>query len=132
MFRWIATFILLWFIYQVRHVFPPIIIGGIIAYLVLPVVQTLSSRAKIPIGVATSIVYFTLLGVLAGSVYFLGPSIMKEVKELSNPDNQHELVHKAVEQVTGIIKYQGDVDQLTEQVLTSIMHSMSNPEELQK
>lgn len=132
MFRWVATMILLWFIYQVRHVFPPIIVGGIIAYLVLPVVQALSVRLKVPTGIATAIVYFFMLAGLSASVYFLGPSIMKELKELSNPENQHELVHKAIEQVTGIVKYQGDIDQLTEQVLTGIVSSVTKPEELSK
>ncbi|MBX9690732.1 MAG: AI-2E family transporter [Candidatus Obscuribacterales bacterium] len=132
MFRWIATFIIIWFIYQVRHVFPPIIVGGIIAYLVLPVVQALSQKTRLPIGVATAVVYVTILGALASAIWLLGPAIAKEAKELADPQNQQALVHKAVEQITGIIKYQGDVDQLTEQVLNGIFNNLSKPEELQK
>ncbi len=132
MFRWIVMFILLWFIFQVRHVFPPIIVGGIVAYLVLPVVQALSQKTKLPIGVATAIVYVTLLGVLITSGCFIGPSIMKEVKELTNPDTQHELVHKAVEQITGIVRWQGDLDQLSEQILTGIGSAISKPEQLKE
>ncbi len=132
MFRWIVMFILLWFIYQVRHVFPPIIVGAIIAYLVLPVVQTLNQKFKLSRGLATAVIYVGLLGTIVSAFYFLGPSIMKEVKDLTDPENQHQLVHKAVEQLTGIIKYQGDTDQLTEQILTGIINTISRPEELQK
>lgn len=112
--------------------FPPIIVGGIIAYLVLPVVQTLSQRTKIPLGVATAVVYFSLLGVIVAAGFFLGPSIIREVKDLSNPDNQHELVHKAVEQMASMVKYQGDIDQLSEQLLNGVVSSLTKPEELQK
>ncbi len=132
MFRWIAIFVILWFIYQVRHVFPPIIVGGIFAYLILPVVHALAQRIRIPVGIATAIVYFSLLAAMAGSIYLMGPSAMSELKELSNPDNQRELVHKAIEQLVGMVKYQGDIDQLTEQALSGIVHSVTRPEELQK
>lgn len=123
---------MLWFIYQVRHVFPPIIVGGIIAYLVLPVVQALSQKLKLPLGIATAAVYLSMLGTLAAAICFIGPGIVKEVKELTSPESQHDLVHKAVEQITGIVKWQGDIDQLSEQILSGIMHSISKPEELQK
>lgn len=134
MFRWIATFILLWFIYQVRHVFPPIIVGGIIAYLVLPVVQALSQRARIPIGLSTAAVYLFLAGVLISALWFLGPAIIAEAKDLASPDTQKELVHKAVEQLASVMKWQGniDIDQTTEQILNGVVHSISRPEELQK
>lgn len=125
-------FILLWFIYQVRHVFPPIIVGGIIAYLVLPVVQTLSQKMKLPVGIATAIVYVSLLGALITLGYFIGPPIAKEVKELSSPENQHELVHKAVEQITNMVKWQGDIDQLTEQILSGIFNTIRKPEQLKE
>ncbi|MBX9723263.1 MAG: AI-2E family transporter [Candidatus Obscuribacterales bacterium] len=120
MFRWIITFILLWFIYQVRHVFPPIIVGGIIAYLVLPVVQTVSQRAKIPVGVSTALVYISILAVIVATLAIIGPHIMRELKDLMDPATQHELVTKAVEQVTTITKFQGDPTPIVEQVKKSL------------
>lgn len=132
MFRWIAMFILLWFIFQVRHVFPPIIVGGIVAYLVLPIVQALSQKAKIPIGAATAIVYVVLLAVLITAGCCVGPSVIREAKELASPDNQRELVHKAVEQIGGVIKWQGDVDQVSEQILSGIASTLSRPEQLKE
>ena len=33
MIKWLAIFILVWFIWLIREVFPPFIVGGIIAYL---------------------------------------------------------------------------------------------------
>jgi predicted PurR-regulated permease PerM len=132
MFRWIAMFILLWFIYQVRHVFPPIIVGGIVAYLVLPVVQALSQKARLPVGIATLLVYAMLASVIVAACCFIGPSIMKEVKELSSLEAQRELVHKAVEQISNVIKWQGDTDQISEQILSSAAATVSKPEQLKE
>jgi len=125
-------FILLWFIYQVRHVFPPIIVGGIIAYLVLPVVQALSQRLKLPVGIATAIVYISMLGGLVTLGYFIGPPIVREVKELSTPEAQHELVHRAVEQLTNIVHWQGDIDQLSEQILRGSLKQITEPEQIKE
>lgn len=111
---------MLWFIYQVRHVFPPIIVGGIIAYLVLPVVQTVSQKAKIPVGIATALVYISILGVIVTTLVIIGPHIMRELKDLMDPATQHELVTKAVEQVTTITKFQGDPTPIVEQIKKSL------------
>lgn len=132
MFRWLATFMLIWFIYQVRHVFPPIIVGGIISYLLLPVVQTLSLKLNIKRVYATILVYAVLFGAMAMTVWLIGPAIVKEAKELTTPESQRELVHNAVEQITSVFKWQTDTDQLTEQILSGIMENVSNPRELQK
>ncbi len=111
---------MLWFIYQVRHVFPPIIVGGIIAYLVLPVVQTVSQKARIPVGIATALVYISILGVIVTTLVIIGPHIMRELKDLMDPATQHELVTKAVEQVTTITKFQGDPTPIVEQIKKSL------------
>ena len=130
MIKWIIMFILLWFIYQVRHVFPPMIVGGIIAYLVLPAVQAMGERARIPVGLATGIVYTTLLGALVATFALIGPGVMRELKDLADPVNQTQIVHGAVTQVTQIMKLHVDIDATTRQIVTGAQAGFGNPEEL--
>lgn len=94
--------------------------GGIIAYLVLPVVQTVSQKARIPVGIATALVYISILGVIVTTLVIIGPHIMRELKDLMDPATQHELVTKAVEQVTTITKFQGDPTPIVEQIKKSL------------
>lgn len=130
MIRWLATIILLWFIYQVRHVFPPIIVGGIIAYLVLPLVQWIALKTRLSRGIATAIVYMGLLSCLIGLGMFLGPHIGKELKDLSDPSSQREIVAGAIRQFAASVHWQGDVEQATEQVLKAIGETFQKPEEI--
>lgn len=133
MFRWLAIFLLLWFIYQVRHVFPPIIVGGIFAYLILPVVQTLCQKAKLPIGLATTLVYSVIGSLLVGAIWLLEPAIGREIRELSDPHNQQEVVRNAVEQIANICKLSDQQkSDLTAQVFDGLKHLLIRPEELGK
>jgi predicted PurR-regulated permease PerM len=126
MIKWLATFILLWFVYEVRHVFPPIIVGAIIAYLLLPLVQKLSQEAKISIRVATLIVYSVGAAVLALIIAAIGPSIIREIADLAN--NQKEIIHSVVGNIANSTHWSGDVDDASEQVLSSITESVKPTE----
>lgn len=130
MIKWIATFILLWFIYQVRHVFPPIIVGGIFAYLLLPAVQALSFRTRMPVGLSTAIVYVLIAGSIIAAVVILGPGVMRELKDLADPVNQTQIVHGAVTQLSQMMKMHIDVDASTKHIVGNIQGSFGNPEEL--
>lgn len=130
MIKWVATFCLIWLIYQVRHVFPPIIVGGIFAYLLLPLVQQLAQKTKLTIGWATMIVYLSVLALLVGTVWLIGPGVMKELKDLADPENQREIIHGAVQQVSQIINWRGDIDLATEQIMRSLSDAIGKPEEL--
>lgn len=130
MIKWIATFVLLWFIYQVRHVFPPIIVGGIFAYLVLPLVQGLSTRTRMPIGLSTFIMYSLILGSIVATLCFLGPNVARELKDLADPVNQTQIIHSAVTQLKEMMKLHIDVDTVTNNIMSGIQHGIGKPEEL--
>jgi predicted PurR-regulated permease PerM len=128
MIRWLATFVLIWFVYTVRHVFPPIIVGAIIAYLLLPVVQQLSVSMKISVRWATAIIYITgavILGLLA---WWLGPGIVREVSELAN--NRAEIIGNVVKQLNDMFHWQADVESTTATVMNSIGESVAKPTEI--
>lgn len=118
MIKWILTFIILWFIYQVRDVFPPIIVGGIIAYLLLPLVQHLAASAKIPIGVATAIVYLIAATVLGLTAWWLVPHIVKEIADLAS--HRDEIIQNVVQQLAGIAHWSGDPADLQRQIMDGL------------
>lgn len=128
MIKWVLTFLLIWFIYSVRSIFPPIIVGAIIAYLFLPVVQKLSKTARISIGLATACVYITLGLVIGGSIYFFGPGIVRELSELV--ENRHSIVSNSVSQFAALTKWTIDVDTTTQHILGSVTESFAKPSEI--
>lgn len=128
MLKWLALFAVLWFIYEVREVFPPIIVGGIFAYLLLPVVNQLSAKAKLPIGMATAIVYIILTALLVlGGWYFL-PVAVREIAELAN--HREEIVSNVITQLAAVTKWDGDVSAATASVLRSLSETFGKPSEI--
>lgn len=128
MLKWLATFILLWFIYEVRGVFPPIIVGAILAYLLLPIVQSLSGYAKVPVGIATAVVYVIAAGVIGLTAWWLMPSILREVAELAA--HRQEIISGVITQIASATHWTGDVQQMTDQIITSFGETIGNPSEI--
>jgi predicted PurR-regulated permease PerM len=124
MIKWLATFLVLWFIYEVREVFPPMIVGGIIAYLLLPVVNALSVRMRIPMGAATGVVYFALAAVIGiGAWYFL-PAAWHEIVDLMN--QKEAIITKVVTEFAAATHWQGDTAAVTQQMLDGISENVGN------
>lgn len=119
-------FILLWFIYQVREVFPPIIVGAIIAYLLLPLVTALAEKAKIPVGVSALIVYVTIAALLGTFAWYLIPGLVHEVADLGA--HRHEIIVKVVDQIGASMHWSGDSSQLADQILGSVSESIKPTE----
>jgi predicted PurR-regulated permease PerM len=122
MIKWIAMFILLWFIYQVREVFPPIIVGGIFAYLLLPLVKSLAERAKIPISVATLVIYVLIAAIFGVTAWWFVPGLVREIQELGS--HQHEIITRVVEQVGISMHWSGNASDLADQILGSVTESI--------
>jgi predicted PurR-regulated permease PerM len=128
MLKWVATFIIIWFIYEVRGVFPPIIVGAIIAYLLLPLVQSLASYAKIPVGVATAVVYAIAAAIMGLTAWWLVPSIVKEITELAA--NKEQIITGFLTQIANQTHWSGDVKEMTDQVITGLGESIGKPSEI--
>jgi len=69
-------------IYFLRVVFIPLIIGGIVAYLLHPVVRGLSRLTRLPHGLATGLIYLLLLAILISGGATLGTLAASEVNRL--------------------------------------------------
>jgi predicted PurR-regulated permease PerM len=124
MIKWIAMFILLWFIYQVRDVFPPIIVGAIIAYLLLPLVNSLAARAEIPVSWATLIVYSIFASVAGFAAWWLIPGLVREAADLAN--SRHDIIQKVVQQVTHMSD--ADAGAMADQILQNVTENFKPSE----
>lgn len=128
MIKWLATFLVLWFIYAVREVFPPIIVGGIIAYLLLPLVSALSAKMRVPIGIATAIVYIVMAGVAAVGAWYFLPAAIREIAELAN--HRHEIISNVIAQIANFTHWGGDVNALSNTVMNNMTETVGNASEI--
>lgn len=128
LFRWVATFLIIWFIYHVRSVFPPFIVGGILAYLLLPLVQHLSTSLKIKPMHAVAIVYLLGAVVLIVCGWFFLPLLSEQAVALAL--HRQEIVTNIVKQAAETFQLQIDVNQTANQIILNIEESAGKPEEI--
>ena len=128
MFKWLAIFLLIWFIWLIREVFPPFIVGGIIAYLLLPFVSWVSNTFKIPARVSVGIIYVaTFAGIIVISNIF-GGSIMDQAKNLV--ENRHEIMTNLLQQVSNSYHWQIDVEESATEIVTDLESWFGKPGEI--
>jgi predicted PurR-regulated permease PerM len=70
------------FLYLVRSILPPFIIGGAIAYVLSPVVDRIELRWSVPRGIAIAGLYATLLVPVVVLAVLLGPRFLEETRQL--------------------------------------------------
>ncbi len=128
LFRWVATFLIIWFIYHVRSVFPPFIVGGILAYLLLPLVQNLSTSLKIKPTQAVAVVYLLGAVVLIISGWFFLPLLSEQCVALAM--HRQEIITNIVRQAAETFSLQLDVDTTANQIIANIEESFGKPEEI--
>ncbi len=82
MLKWVATFLLIWFLYHIREIFPPFVIGGIFAYLILPLVRYVHKEANIPMKAAVLAIYVGIAGIIFALCWFFGPMLVDQMTNL--------------------------------------------------
>lgn len=128
MFKWLAIFLLVWFIWLIREVFPPFIVGGIIAYLLLPFVNWVSATFKIHAKFAVAVIYVaTFAGIIALSNFF-GGSIMDQATNLVT--QRHEIMTNLLEQVSTSYGWQIDVEETATEMVTDLESWFGKPGEI--
>jgi aspartyl/glutamyl-tRNA(Asn/Gln) amidotransferase C subunit len=128
MIKWIYVLFIAIFLYHVREVFPPFIVGAIIAYLLLPLVNGLANSAKVSMRVAVTVIYLLFLAVVAGIVYWFGQPIAEELNTLYT--DRLEIVSNLINQVASQFGWQVDEAKATNDILRTIEQSVGKPEEL--
>lgn len=128
MLGWLATFLLVWFVYHVRSVFPPFIVGGIIAYLLLPLVEHISQTAKIKRGQAVAIIYLLTALLATISCWIFMPILMDQCAAMAL--HRQEIITNIVRQAAATFKWNLDVDITASQIITNIENNLGKPTEI--
>jgi predicted PurR-regulated permease PerM len=128
MIKWIGTFLLIWFIYHVRAVFPPFVVGGILAYLLLPLVNYLSGVLKLRRGPVVGLVYLSFAATVAVLCWVFFPVVADQFVQFTA--NRQEIVRKVVEQAVNSFHWQLDVEATTQQLLRSLEENLGRPGEI--
>jgi predicted PurR-regulated permease PerM len=126
MVKWVMLFLTLLFVYHVREVFPPFVVGGIIAYLLFPLVQFVNRLNRMKAFVWMS------PGVAIGLIYLLTAAFLGAVADQITGlvEQRHELATNLVTFTSQYFNLQLDVHETSEQVLKGIESSIGKPEEI--
>lgn len=128
MVKWIAFFFLIWFLYQIREIFPPFIVGAIFAYLLLPLVKYVSHQTRLPMVFSVLIIYLLIGGTMVGLGWFFGPLVVDQLNNLIN--QRKELSYNLVSQVSTSFGWELDVQKTSEELLLNIENNIGTPGEL--
>ncbi|MBI2812097.1 MAG: AI-2E family transporter [Candidatus Melainabacteria bacterium] len=119
MIKWFFLLLFLIFVYHVREVFPPFIVGGIIAYLLFPLVDWLCRKVDwIKPPIAVGIIYLGSLFTVVGLLIFFGPQLATEFKDIF--DQREEMIGSVLNQVATQTPLTFDVPKVTSDVMTSL------------
>jgi predicted PurR-regulated permease PerM len=105
-YRWLWLFGVaagLIFLYLVRSILPPFLIGATIAYVLAPTVARIQERWAMPRGVAIALLYVALLGPFVVLLIALGPRLFVETRELIG--RTPFLLTRLIEQTFGLGPY---------------------------
>ncbi|MBI5172990.1 MAG: AI-2E family transporter [Candidatus Obscuribacter sp.] len=128
MFKWLFVLLLFWFLYFIREVFPPFIVGAIIAYLLLPLVNQVSTTFRIRPGLAVGIIYIGALALIVGASTWFGQSIMEQFSALAA--QRKDIITSLVQQISDGFHWQLDVEKTAEELTSSIEQNVGSPEEI--
>lgn len=119
MIKWFFLLLFLIFVYHVREVFPPFIVGGIIAYLLNPLVAWLCRKVnwmKPPI--AVGVIYFGTLFTIIGLLVVFGPQLASEFKDIF--DQREEMIGSVLNQISTQTPLNFNVPKVTSDVMASL------------
>ncbi len=128
MLRLLAIICCLWFLYIVREVFPPFIVGAILAYLLIPVVNWLSNTCKIPRQIAVGLLYIGFFSALVLLSRIFGGSIVEQAKMLF--DNRHEMVMSLLTNFSTQFNWNLDVQTASVELVQDLENWIGKPSEL--
>jgi predicted PurR-regulated permease PerM len=96
---WTAAVAIGLFVYAIRSILPPFVIGAVAAYVLSPVVVRIEERWRVPRGAAIGLLYLVLLVPLVVLVVYFGPRLVEESRQLIS-QTPFILIH-IIEQVFG-------------------------------
>ena len=79
---WVGLAALVLFLYLIRTILPPFLIGVALAYVLGPVLTRVEQRWRLPRAVAVLLLYLLLIGPLVVALIFFGPRFFDETRQL--------------------------------------------------
>lgn len=128
MIRWVSFILLAFFLFEIREVFPPFIVGGIIAYLLFPFVAWLNMRTGLKTRWAVLIIYLLFVATVASIIWLFGPRLAEQFSGLVG--QRKEIVTNLLGQFSSAFEYQFDVDTTADEILSSTEKNFGQPSEL--
>lgn len=71
------------FLYLVRSILPPFFVGGVLAYVLGPVVAGIEERWRLPRPISVLLLYLAIVGPLVVVVVYLGPPLFTETHQFA-------------------------------------------------
>jgi predicted PurR-regulated permease PerM len=79
---WIGIGTVILFLYLVRSILPPFLIGAAIAFMLAPVVDSAEQQWRLPRGMVVGLIYLAFFGPLILAFVFFGPRFFHETRQL--------------------------------------------------
>lgn len=110
-----------------KVVFAPLIIGGIIAYILQPVVTWMERHLRFPRGLATGLLFLILLALLVPIGYALTPFIIRQLNFLSVEllDFIHYMQELSPDTTTVILGFEIGVRTLVDQITSALTDTVT-------
>jgi predicted PurR-regulated permease PerM len=128
LFKLMTLLLLLLFVYHVREVFPPFIVGAIFAYLLAPLVGMLNQKLRWPPFWSVLVIYSLTGTLLVMGAHVLLPSIAEQTNNLF--ENRKELVGNLIKQLSDAFSMGLNIEQTRDVLLSQIQTSVGDPKEL--
>lgn len=129
MIRWLVVGAVIALAYVARDVFPPFVIGAVIAYLLHPAVGALCKRTRLPRIAAVLAIYLLAVAGLSIALYEVMPLAVSQATSLFS--QRQEIIQNLLTQFVQATHWHLDVPQVTADILGKIETSIvSKPEEL--
>ncbi len=129
---WLLILLGLLFVYVVRDVLPPFFIAGMLAYILVPIVETLAVRLRVRRAVVVAVIYVVLVASLIGGFMVLEPVLVRDTQDLVQ--NGPTIVESLLQQTvgTGEVQLLGatvDAKTLTARLLAAARDGLGRPTE---
>lgn len=129
MIRWLIAGAVIALVYDARDVFPPFVIGAVIAYLLHPAVGWLSKRTRIPKVAAVLAIFVAAMAGLSIALYQVMPVAVSQATSLFS--QRQEIMQNLLTQLAAATHWHIDVPKLSSELLGKIESSiLGKPEEL--
>ena len=127
MFKILVTVLFLLFLYHVREVFPPFIMGAITAYILYPAVKKLQKWGFAPI-FSVFVIYIAAAAFTLYIMFHFWPLIVYQAESLFS--QRKEIVMNLMQQVSQQFGWSWDANQMSDVLIAQLQNAIGKPEDI--